>query len=179
MARGAWGSKRMNIIAAVDNNWAIGRRGQLLVSIPNDLKHFREETMGKVVVCGRRTLQTFPQGMPLGGRTNVILSGNPDFKVKNGLVVSSVDRLLKELKAYRDDDIYIVGGESVYRQLLPYCNTAHITKIDKSYEADAYFPDLDRDPEWEITADSDEQTYFDIAYTFLRYERKTGSAFTV
>ena len=167
----------MNIIAAVDNNWAIGRRGQLLVSIPNDLKHFREETMGKVLVYGRKTLQTFPQGMPLGGRTNIILSSNPDFQVKNALVVSDLDRLLEKLKAYKDDDVYVVGGESVYRQLLPCCNTAHITKIDRRYEADAYFPNLDRDPEWEITADSDEQTYFDIAYTFLKYERKAGKSY--
>ena len=167
----------MNIIAAVDNNWAIGRRGQLLVSIPNDLKHFREETMGKVLVYGRKTLQTFPQGMPLGGRTNIILSSNPGFQVKNALVVPDLDRLLEKLKSYKEDDVYVVGGESVYRQLLPYCNTAHITKIDRRYEADAYFPDLDRDPEWEITADSDEQTYFDIAYTFLKYERKAGKAY--
>lgn len=164
----------MNIIAAVDQNWAIGRGGRLLVSIPRDMKHFREETMGKVIVYGRRTLQTFPRGMPLEGRTNVILSSNPDFRVRNGTVVSSLDGLMEALKAYRDDDVYVVGGESVYRQLLPRCSTAHITKIDRSYEADAYFPDLDADPEWEITADSEEQTYFDIAYTFLKYERKSG-----
>ena len=79
---------------------------------------------------------------------------------------------LEELKKYNEEDVYVIGGESVYRQLLPYCRTAHITKIDHSYEADAFFPDLDSDPEWEITADSDEMTYFDIAYTFLKYERK-------
>lgn len=161
----------MNMIAAVDARWGIGRKGQLLVSIPNDMKHFREETLGKVIVYGRKTLQTFPQGMPLGGRTNIILSGNKDFKVKNAVIVHSVEELLEELKAYPPENVYVVGGESVYRQLLPYCNTVHITKIDRSYEADAYFPDLDHDPEWKITADSDEQTYFDIAYTFLKYER--------
>lgn len=163
----------MNIIAAVDSRWAIGNKGQLLVSIPADLRHFREETMGKVVVYGRKTLQTFPQGMPLSGRTNIVLSQSPDFEVKNARVAHSLEELLGELKAYSSHDIYVVGGASVYRQLLPFCRTAHITKIDRSYEADAYFPDLDKDPEWEITADSDEQTYFDIAYTFLRYERKS------
>lgn len=167
----------MNMIAAVDRNWAIGHKGKLLVNIPNDMKHFREETMGKVVVYGRRTLETFPQGMPLGGRTNVILSKNPDYRMKNAVTVSSVDALMRTLEAYDSRDVYVIGGESVYRQLLPYCDTAHITKIDRVYEADARFPDLDTDPAWEITADSDEQTYFDIPYVFLRYERK--NAFTV
>lgn len=161
----------MNIIAAVDRNWAIGKNGRLLVSIPNDQKHFRQETMGKVVVLGRRTLQTFPQGMPLQGRTNMILSRDKDFHVKGALVLHSIEELLRKLEGYPSQDVYCVGGESIYRQLLPYCDTAHITKIDQTYEADTYFPNLDKDPEWQITADSDEQTYFDIAYTFLKYER--------
>lgn len=162
----------MNIIAAVDRNWGIGRNGRLLVSIPNDQKHFREETIGKVVVLGRRTLQTFPQGMPLQGRTNIILSRDKDYQVKGATVLHSTEALLRELKKYPPEDVYCIGGESVYAQLLPYCDTAHITKIDHAYEADTYFPNLDQDSEWEITADSDELTYFDIAYTFLKYERK-------
>lgn len=163
----------MNIIVAVDNNWAIGNKNELLVRIPNDHKHFREETAGKVVVLGRKTLETFPQGMPLKNRTNIILSRDPGYQVKDAIIVHSVEELLEQLKAYRDEDIYIIGGDSVYRQLLPYCNVAHVTKIDHVYEADAFFPNLDQDPEWEITADSEEQTYFDIAYQFLKYERKT------
>lgn len=162
----------MNIIVAVDSNWAIGNKGKLLVSIPNDHKHFREETTGKVVVLGRKTLQTFPQEQPLKNRTNIILSSNSDYRVKDAVVLHSVEELLEELKKYDSDSVYIIGGESIYRQLLPYCDTAHVTKIDNVYEADSYFPNLDEDPEWEITADSDEQTYFDIPYTFLKYERK-------
>lgn len=162
----------MNIIAAVDNNWAIGHCGQLLVSIPNDQKQFREETTGKVVVLGRKTLQTFPQGQPLKNRTNIILSTDRKYQVKDAVVVHSVEELLEELKKYPSEDIYIIGGESIYRQMLPYCDTAHITKIDHEYQADTYFPNLDKDEEWEITADSDELTYFDIPYTFVKYERK-------
>jgi len=162
----------MNLIVAVDSNWAIGNKNELLVRIPNDHKHFREETTGKVVVLGRKTLETFPQGLPLKNRTNIILSTNPSYQVKDAIVVHSVEELLEELKKYADEDIYIIGGDSVYKQMLPYCDVAHITKIDHAYEADAYFPNLDEDPEWEITAESDEQTYFDIAYTFLKYERK-------
>lgn len=162
----------MNLIVAVDNNWAIGNKNELLIRIPNDHKHFREETTGKVVVLGRKTLETFPQGLPLKNRTNIILSTNKDYRVKDAIVVHSVDELLEELKNYNDEDIYIIGGDSVYRQMLPYCNVAHVTKIDHEYEADAYFPNLDKDEEWEITADSDELTYFDIAYNFLKYERR-------
>lgn len=162
----------MNLIVAVDNNWAIGNKNELLVRIPNDHKHFREETTGKVVVLGRKTLETFPQGQPLKNRTNIILTTDRKYQVKDAIIVHSIQELLEELKKYNDEDIYIIGGESVYRQMLPYCNVAHITKIDHSYEADTYFPNLDQDEEWHITADSDEQTYFDIAYQFVKYERK-------
>ena len=165
------GEIRMNLIVAVDNNWAIGNKNKLLVSIPNDMKHFREETTGKVVVLGRKTLETFPQGQPLKNRTNIILSRNAKHEVKGAITVHSVEELLEELKKYDDGDVYVIGGDSVYKQLLPYCNVAHVTKIDHEYEADTYFPNLDRDPEWEIMADSDEQTYFDLPYQFLKYER--------
>lgn len=161
----------MNLIVAADSHWGIGNKGELLVRIPNDHKFFREETTGKVVVLGRKTLETFPQGLPLKNRTNIILSSNQDYRVKDAVVVHSLEELLEELKKYESGDIYIVGGDSVYRQLLPYCDVAHVTKIDRRYEADAFFPDLDGMEEWEITADSEEQTYFDIAYQFVKYER--------
>ena len=162
----------MNLIVAVDENWAIGNKNELLISIPADHKFFRQETTGKVVVLGRKTLETFPQGLPLKNRTNVIMSTNKAYQVKDAVVVHDVEELLEELKKYDTEDIYIVGGESVYRQMLPYCDVAHVTKIDHAYAADAYFPNLDEMPEWQITADSDEQTYFDITYHFLKYERK-------
>ena len=162
----------MNLIVAVDRNWAIGNKGQLLVRIPGDHRMFRQETLDKVIVYGRKTLETFPMAQPLDRRINIVLSANPDYKVKNAVVVHSIEELMWELRSYPSEDIYIIGGESIYRQLLPYSDTAHITKIDYAYEADAYFPNLDEALEWEVTADSDEQTYFDIAYSFVRYERK-------
>lgn len=167
----AWADK-MNLIVAVDSNWGIGLKGGLLVRIPNDHKAFRQETMGKVVVLGRKTLETFPQGLPLAGRTNIILSSNPDYKVKDAVIVHSKEELLEELRKYKEEEIYIIGGESVYRMMLPYCDVAHVTRIEHSYDADAYFPDLDQMEEWEVTTDSEEQTYFDIAYRFVKYERK-------
>lgn len=163
----------MNLIVAVDENWAIGNHNELLITIPADHKFFRQETSGKVVVLGRKTLETFPQGLPLKNRVNIIMSTNRDYKVKDATVVHSREELLEELKQYDTQDVYVVGGESIYRQLLPYCNVAHVTKIDHAYAADAYFPNLDEMPEWEITADSEEQTYFDITYHFLKYEKNT------
>lgn len=162
----------MNLIVAADANWAIGNKDKLLISIPNDQKHFREETTGKVVVLGRKTLQTFPQGLPLQNRINIILSRNPDYTVKGATVVHSLEELMEELKQYNTEDVYVIGGESIYRLLLPCCDRAHVTKIDHAYQADTYFPNLDQDPGWEITADSDELTYFDIPYQFIQYERK-------
>ena len=142
--------------------------------IPADHKMFRQETLGKVVVLGRKTMDTFPGGMPLQGRTNLILTRNPDYQVKGGIVVHSVEALLEKLKDYDAKDVYVIGGDSVYRQLLPYCDTAHVTRIDRAYEADAYFPNLDQSEEWEVTADSEEQSYFDTTYHFVKYERKKG-----
>lgn len=162
----------MNLIAAVDENWAIGNNNELLIRIPADHKFFRQETTGKVVVLGRKTLETFPQRMPLKNRTNIILSANREYRVKDAVVVHDMEELLEKLEQYDTKDVYVIGGESVYRQLLPYCDTAHITKIDHTYAADAYFPNLDEMPEWQITADSEEQTYFDITYHFLKYEKR-------
>ncbi len=162
----------MNIIVAVDKNWAIGCDNRLLVSIPSDMKFFRETTTGKVVVMGRKTLESFPGGRPLKNRTNIVLTHKQDFEMKDAIVCHSIEELLEELKKYDSEDIYIIGGDSVYKQMLPYCDLAHITKIDHAYQADSWFPNLDEDNEWEITADSEEQTYFDLEFRFLKYERK-------
>ncbi|MDO4284954.1 MAG: dihydrofolate reductase [Eubacteriales bacterium] len=162
----------MNAIVAVDRNWAIGSKGQLLVSIPADHKMFRQETTGKVILYGRKTLETFPLAQPLAQRENIILSSNPAYQVKGAKVVHSVEEALEAVKGYDTQDVYVIGGESVYRQFLPYCDVAHVTEIDRAYEADAYFPDLSVDSAWERTAESEEQTYFDTPYTFVKYERK-------
>lgn len=161
----------MNLIVAVDKNWAIGLKNKLLVSIPADMKFFRETTMGKVVVMGRKTLESFSNGQPLKKRTNIVLTRDKNYQVKDAVVVHTLDELLEELKQYAEEDIYVIGGESIYRLLLPYCKVAHVTKIDHAYEADTYFPNLDEMKDWEITGISDEQTYFDLEYEFVRYER--------
>ena len=162
----------MNLIVNVDKNWAIGYKGKLLVSIPEDMKFFRSETMGKVVVLGRKTLETFPNGLPLKNRTNIVLTRNPDFEVKGAVICHSVEEVLEQVSEYPPEDVYIIGGDTIYKQFLPYCDVAHVTRMDHVFEADAWFPNLEEDPEWVLTGQSEEKTYFDLEFTFNKYERK-------
>lgn len=159
----------MQLIVAVDENWAIGNGSKLLVRIPEDQKFFRQMTMGHVVVLGRKTLAEFPGGLPLKGRKNIILSRDEAFSVKDAVVVHSKEELLEELNKYESDEIFIIGGESIYNMMYEYCDTAHVTKINYAYQADKYFPNLDGKDNWKVVADSDEQTYFDIEYYFYKY----------
>lgn len=161
----------MKVIAAVDSNWAIGNKNRLLTSIPADMKFFRETTNGHVVVMGRKTLESFPNGQPLKNRTNIVLTANRSYQVKDAVVVHTKEELLDELKKYDSEEIYIIGGESMYRMMLSYCDTAYITKIDHAYEADTYFPNLDDLDDWKMTEASEEQTCFDLEYVFTKYEK--------
>ncbi|MCR4741046.1 MAG: dihydrofolate reductase [Lachnospiraceae bacterium] len=160
----------MTMIAAADNNWAIGNKGGLLIRIPNDHKRFREITTGEVVILGRKTLDTFPGGQPLKNRTNIILSRNKDYAVRDAIVVHSEEELNKCLEDFADKQIYVIGGESIYRLLLPYCDTALITKIDYSYTADAFIPDLSKEG-FVLAQTSEEMTCFDIEYRFEKWVR--------
>ena len=130
---------------------------------------FREDLQNTGWVFG---WPRFPGGLPLKRRTNIVLTKDVNYQVKDAVLVHSVEELLEELKKYDSENVYVIGGDSVYRQLLPYCDIAHVTKIDYAYEADSYFPNLDEDPQWEVTASSEEQTYFDLEYTFVKYQRK-------
>ena len=159
----------MNLIVNADKNWGIGKNNELLVHIPNDMKMFRQMTTGKVVVMGRKTLESFPNGMPLPKRTNIVLTHDKDYDAKGAIVVGSKEELLDELEEYKDEDIFIIGGESIYRMMLPYCDKAYVTRTDFAYDADTYFPNLDEMPEWKLMKESEEETYFDIEYQFVVY----------
>ena len=126
----------MKAILSSDRKWGLGYQGRLLVSIPSDLRFFRETTMGHVVVMGRKTLATLPAGQPLKGRTNIILSRDPEWTVRGATVVHSIKELMEVLKPYEDDDIYVAGGGEIYRQLLPYCDTAYVTRIKRQNARD-------------------------------------------
>ena len=162
----------MKLIVAVDKNWAIGKNNKLMWSIPADMKFFRETTQGNVVIMGRKTLESFPNGMPLKNRTNIVLTGNKGYHVKDAVIVHSKEELLEELKKYDTDDVYVIGGESIYRMLLPYCSTVYVTKIDQAFQADTFFPNLDEMDEWVMTEEGEEQTCFDLEFVFTKYERR-------
>lgn len=162
----------MNIIVAVDSNWAIGCQNKLLAKIPADQRFFRQETINKAVIMGRKTLESFPGGKPLKDRLNVVITSNSGYKIDGAVVVGSISEALEAVKDYKTEDVYVIGGESIYRQMLSLCNTAYITKIDYMYQADTYFPNLDEREDWVITEKSDEQIYCDLVYTFIKYEKK-------
>lgn len=163
----------MNIIVSVDKKWGIGNKGKLLVSIPKDMKLFREETVGKVIIMGHNTLLSLPGSQPLAGRENIVLSKDKNLKIKGAKVVNSLESCLEYFREnnINDEDVFVIGGESAYRNFLPYCNVAHVTYIDYEYAADRHFLNLDLDKEWNLVLETEEETYFDIPYTFRMYKR--------
>ena len=161
----------MNLIVNVDKNWAIGLGSKLLVRIPQDMKYFRSMTTGHVVVMGRKTLESFPESKPLPNRVNIVLTRDQGYQAPGAVVVHSMEELKEELKKYSGEEIFVIGGGQIYRELLPLCDKAYVTKVDRAFDADVYFPDLDQDPQWKMTKVSEEQTYFDLEYVFEVYER--------
>ena len=168
----------MKLIVAVDREWGIGYRGKLLATVKEDLAHFRELTVGKTIVYGSVTLRTFPNGRPLKDRINLILSTNPNLKPEGAVALHSVEELIAYEKAHPEEDIVVVGGASVYKQLLPYCDAAYVTRFDASFEKDAYFPNLDDTPGWQCISVSETQyskgatdTEDGMPYCFAEYRR--------
>ena len=153
------------------DDWGIGYQNRLLVSIPSDMKFFRQKTTGNVVVMGRKTLESFPNGLPLKNRVNIVLTKNKNYQVKDAVIVHSEEELLEELKKYPSEKIYVIGGESIYKMMLPYCDIVYVTKIDREFQADTYFPNLDQMEDWKMTEEGEEQTCFDLEFAFTKYER--------
>jgi len=162
----------MKAIVAVTKSWAIGCNNELLFKIPGDLKFFRHETMGKKVIMGRKTLETMPGGRALDGRDNIILSRNSDFHAPDCIVFSKLEVMLKHIRAFRSDDLYVIGGEQIYKLLLPYCSEAIVTHIEAEAEADRYFPKLTEMPEWEFVNKGETKTEDGISYYVTEYRNK-------
>ena len=160
----------MNLIVTVDANWAIGNNGDLLCKNPIDMKFFKETTTGKVVIMGRKTLESFPKQKPLTNRTNIVLSRNNE--IDGCIVVNSIDELLIKVKNYDDDDLFVIGGGQIYKELLPYCKKAYVTKMKNIFKADTYFPNLDELDSWEIVDKSEDLKYENIEFNFFIYENK-------
>lgn len=164
----------MEIIACADPNWGIGFEGHLLARIPEDLRFFKEMTMGNVVIMGRKTLESLPGGQPLGGRENFVVTHNLSYQARGASVVHSIQGLLQGLAPYGGRDIYVIGGGEIYRQMLDFCDTAYITRISNACQADVFFPDLDEREEWELAFSGPEQVSAanGMKYRFLTYKRK-------
>jgi dihydrofolate reductase len=160
----------MKLIVAVDQHWGIGDKGELLELIPPDMKHFKEKTMGKVVVMGKGTFESLPGRKPLQDRMNIVVTKSVQQNCEGIIVCSSLAELFSLLSGYNNDDIFIIGGESIYKQCMQYCSEAYITKIEKEYRADKYFSDLDNHPKWKCVEDGCLQTYKDIAFKFTVYK---------
>ena len=158
----------MNVIVAVDENWAIGRDGEQMIYLSTDLKHFKAMTMGHPVVLGRKTMATFPGGKPLKGRRNLILSRNPNLAPEGGEVYHDVDSLLENTP----DDAFVIGGASVYNELIDKCDTAYVTRIHASYPADCWFPNLDEKSDWELTETSELMEEKGVTFQYCTYRRK-------
>ena len=156
-------------ILSADLNWGIGCGGRLLVRVPEDMKFFVKMTTGKIVVMGRETLESLPGKQPLKDRINIVLSRNSHFDDKRFIVCRSLEELFEELKKYQPEDIFIIGGESVYRQLLPYCSEVYVTRFEKEFEADRHFPDLDELEGWKLASESERHVHNDMGFRYLKY----------
>lgn len=160
----------MKIIVAIDNARNIGNHGNLLFSIPEDMKFFQEMTWGKVIIMGRKTLESLPNSRPLKNRTNIVLSKTIQ-NVPNIDIAKNIDEMFEKIKEYNTDDVYVIGGAQIYSLLLPYCDTVLITKIDAvAKEADAKFPELDS-TEWAKVSCSEPYVSNNIKFQFETYKR--------
>ncbi len=146
----------MDLIVACDRAGGIGRAGDLLCSIPADMKYFREKTAGKTVVMGQRTLLSFPGGKPLKGRINVVLSDDPEFNPEGTVTVHSVEDMKREIARYPEDEVMLIGGASMYNAFYPLCRRAYITWIEEVFEdADVFIPSFDRLEGWRLESISE------------------------
>lgn len=161
----------MKAIVNVDKNWGIGLGDSLINHIPADMKFFKAKTTGNVVVMGRSTFLTFPGPRALPNRVNIVLTTDKNWSAPDVIVCHSVEELEAQLERYDTDTVYVIGGMSVYNQLVPLCDTAYVTKVETAKPADKFFPDLDADDEWKITDEGDEQEHNGVKFRFVTYQK--------
>lgn len=164
----------MNVIVAVDENWAIGKDGNQLCYLSTDLRRFQKLTTGHPVLLGRKTLATFPGGRPLKNRRNLIVSARPGYSVEGAEVFATLTAALEAA----EDDTFVIGGESVYRQTLAYCRTAYVTKVQKTFDGDRYFPNLDEDPDWEAAEWDGPYEENGLSFVYVTYRRRGAPLYT-
>lgn len=159
----------MKSIVAVDKKWGIGKKNDLLFSLPADMAYFREKTLNKVVVMGSNTLKSFPNGKPLKNRTNIVLYPGGE-KRDDCIIVQSLEELFIELKKYPSDDVFVIGGAMFYKTMLPYCSEALITKVDADGGAEVFYENLDEKAEWSCVSESDtvETNGYNVKFTIYK-----------
>ena len=157
----------MQAIVAVSQSWGIGKGGHLLFRISADLQRFKALTTGHAVILGRKTLATFPGGRPLPGRRNLILSRDPDFAPEGAEVFRDVEAL----RTAAPEDAFVIGGGTVYEQLLPWCDTVYVTRLGWTFPADTYFPDLDAAPDWRLAETEGPYDHQGLAFHYDTYRR--------
>lgn len=165
----------MQFIVAVDENWGIGKDGGMLDHLPKDLAFFKETTSGHVVVMGRKTLESFPGGKPLPNRLHIVLTNNLDYSAPDGvMLVHSLDELAEMLDNLGRDDVFVIGGASVYATLLDVCSGGYVTHIGRAYEGvQKYFPNLDEKNYWQLSQIIKEEEDKGWSLRFCYYENKT------
>lgn len=161
----------MKAIVAVDKNWGIGKKNDLLFSIPADMKHFRETTNGKIVVMGSNTLLSFPNSKPLPKRTNIVLWPGGE-KREDCLVLQTLDEVFAEIKKYPADDVFVIGGAMMYATMLEYCSEIIVTKVDADGGAEVFFKNLDEMENFEIASVSEAQETNGYTIRFVVYKNK-------
>ncbi len=162
----------MKMIVCVSENFGIGNKGSLLFSLPPDMKFFREATLGKVVLMGRGTLDSFPGGKALKNRINVVLTRDKNFSREDTVAVNSKEEALKYLESFDSNDVFVIGGEKVYNLMRDKCDEALVTKVFKETACDAFFFDIDKDAEWSLCSQSDVMEYEGLKFCFCRYVRR-------
>lgn len=162
----------MNFIVVVDQNYGIGYKDQLLTHIPEDLKYFKKMTLGNVIIMGRKTLEALPGEKPLPGRTTIVLTNNTTYEHEEVIVVHNLNELFECLKNYEDDHIFVAGGETIYKQLMPYCKFGYITFLQSTFEADKHMPPIHTLPEWHKIWESEEKSHNGLRFTFTQYKNE-------
>ena len=161
----------MKLIAAVNEEWGIGCNGELLCKIPEDMSFFKEMTLGKVVIMGNSTFKSLPSSKPLKDRINIVVSKDVNLRIQGAIVCGSLNDVFYISNMCHTDDVFVIGGQSIYKQLLPYCAVAYVTKLTAlTQKADSFFPNLNSMSNWKLIKTSLTKHYNDISYNFNVYE---------
>ncbi|NMA17159.1 MAG: dihydrofolate reductase [Clostridiaceae bacterium] len=168
----------MKAIVACDAKWGIGYEGQLQQRVSADLRRFRAMTTGKVVIYGRKTLDTFPKNKPLPQRVNLIFHRRIEPPIEGAHFLCNLEDLWSALsalrkKGYQEDDFIVIGGESIYELLFPWIDEVHLTQFKEAYPADVYFPRLDRMPDWTMTSCGEWLEEDGVSFRYLTFQRQS------